>query len=164
MATDAMSFVVGKRLAETRPEFAARSACPAIGELKGLIHVAVQLTDPRLDTPATGNAAFDRALSQSISREERQALRAALSAALSQSSELDIVRWSQLADVTTARVGLLLAGRLDAAKRGMLGDPQMPGDLTPKDKLSELLLFSVSEEYADLRHAIGMSLDSSAAA
>ena len=159
-----MSFVVGKRLSEMRPEFAARSACPSNTELKGLVHVAVQLTDPRLPAPSTGNPAFDQALVQSITREEKLALRSALSAALSKNAELDVARWSRLVDVTAARVGLLLAGKLDGARRGMLGDPQLPGDLSPKDKLSELLLFAVSEEYADLRHAIGMSLDGSAAA
>ena len=75
-----------------------------------------------------------------------------------------MARWSQLADVSSARVGLLLAGRVEAAKRGMLGDPQVPGDLSPRDKLAELLAFSVSEEYADLRQAIGVAVEGSAAA
>ncbi|MGO8993651.1 MAG: hypothetical protein ACLQVI_10005, partial [Polyangiaceae bacterium] len=100
----------------------------------------------------------------SITKEERQGLRAAISAAKAQGSDMDVVRWSNLADVSAARVGLLLSGRIDAAKRGMTSEPQMPGDLTPRDKLSQLLVFSVSDEYADLRQAIGMGVDANAAA
>jgi hypothetical protein len=43
-------------------------------------------------------------------------------------------------------------------------DPRLPGDLSPKEKLSELLVFSVSEEYAELRGAIGVGVESNAAA
>jgi tetratricopeptide (TPR) repeat protein len=164
LPTDALAFVVGKRLAEMRPELTARAACPSVSELRGLLQLAQQLADPIVATPNTGNPTFDRALAQSITREERQGLKQALATARAQGSELDVVRWSNLADGSAARVGLLLSGRLDAARRGMTSDPQMPGDLTPRDKLSQLLAFSVSDEYADLRSAIGMSVDANAAA
>ena len=41
-----------------------------------------------------------------------------------------MARWSQLAEISAARVGLLLAGRIEASKRGMQGDPRLPGDLS----------------------------------
>jgi hypothetical protein len=164
LPTDALAFVVGKRLAEMRPELTARAACPSVSELRGLLQVALQLAEPTLVTPSTGNPTFDRALAQSITRDERQGLRAAISAAKAQGSDFDVVRWSNLADMSAARVGLLLSGRIDTARAGMASDPQMPGDLASRDKLSELLVFSVSEEYADLRQAIGMAVDANAAA
>ncbi len=46
----------------------------------------------------------------------------------------------------------------------MASDPHVPGDLTPRDRLSQLLLFSVSDEYADLRRAVGVGVDANAAA
>ena len=164
LPTDALAFVVGKRLAEMRPELTARAACPSVSELRGLLQVAVQLAEPTVAMPSTGNAAFDRALSQSITREELFGLRGAIAAAKAQGSPLDVVRWANLADVSAARVGLLLSGRIDAARRGMASDPQVPGDLAPRDKLSELLTFSVSDEYTELRQAIGMGVDANAAA
>jgi hypothetical protein len=164
LPTDALAFVVGKKMSEMRPELSARAACPSVSELKALVHLAVQLAEPSLAMPSTGNPAFDRALAQSISREEKAGLRAAIGAAKAQGSELDVSRWSQLAEISSARVGLLLSGRIEASKRGMHGDPRLPGDLSPKDKLSELLVFSVSEEYAELRAAIGVAVEGSAAA
>jgi hypothetical protein len=164
LPTDALAFVVGKRLAEMRPELTARAACPSVSELRGLLQVALQLADPAIAVPNTGNPTFDRALAQAITREERQGLRAAIAAAKAQGSDLDVVRWSNLADLSAARVGLLLSGRLDAARCGIASEPQTAGDLAPRDKLSELLLFSVSDEYADLRQAIGMGVGTNAAA
>jgi len=41
-------------------------------------------------------------------------------------------------------------------------DPR--GDLAPRDKLSQLLVFAVSDEHAELRRAIGMGVGSTAAA
>ncbi len=161
---EALSFVIGKRLAEMRPELAARAACPSLTELRGMLQVATQLAEPGVNAPSTGNAAFDRAFGQTITREELAALRGAMSAAKAQGSDLDVVRWSNLADVSASRVGLLLAGRVDAAKRGMASDPQMAGDMKPKEKLSQLLLFAVSDEYAELRHAVGMGVSGHAAA
>jgi tetratricopeptide (TPR) repeat protein len=164
LPSDALAFVVGKRLAEMRPELAARAACPSLTELKALVVIAVQLSDERVSAPTTGNAAFDKALVQAMTREEQLALRAAINAAKAQGSELDVARWAQLADMSAARVGLLLAGHIEAARRGMMGDPQLAGDLSPRQKLSEMLLFSVSDEYADLRHAIGVGVNANAAA
>jgi hypothetical protein len=40
----------------------------------------------------------------------------------------------------------------------------MAGDMKPKEKLSQLLLFAVSDEYAELRHAVGMGVSGHAAA
>jgi tetratricopeptide (TPR) repeat protein len=164
LPSDALAFIVGKRLAEMRPELAARAACPSITELKALVVIAVQLSDERSDGPTTGNPAFDKALVQAITREEQLALRAAINAAKAQGSELDVARWSQLADMSAARVGLLLCGRLEAARRGMMSDAQLAGDLPAKEKLGELLLFAVSDEYAELRFAIGVGVQGHAAA
>ena len=99
LPTDALAFVVGKKMSEMRPELSARAACPSVSELKALVHLAVQLAEPSLAMPSTGNPAFDRALAQSISREEKAGLRAAIGAAKAQGSELDVARWSQLAEI-----------------------------------------------------------------
>ena len=164
LPSDALSFVVGKRLAEMRPELTARAACPSVTELRELLQVAAQLAEATAATPRTGTPLFDRALAQAITREERSNLRAAITAAKAQGSDLDVVRWSHLADASATRVGLLLSGRIDAAKHAIMAEPQMPGDLTAIEKLSELLVFSVSDEYCDLRQAIGMGVNANAAA
>jgi tetratricopeptide (TPR) repeat protein len=164
LPSDSLAFVVGKRLAETRAELTARAACPSVTELRGLLRIAMQLAEATTATPTTGDPTFDRALAQAITREERSNLRAAVAAAKAQGTDFDIIRWSSLADASAARVGLLLSGRINAAKHGMTVEPQMPGDLSAREKLSQLLVFAMSDEYFDLRQAIGMGVDASEAA
>ena len=51
-----------------------------------------------------------------------------------------------------------LSGDLDIAKKIIGSEQQLPGDLAPADKMKELLVFSVSEEYARLRQALGITI------
>jgi hypothetical protein len=37
-------------------------------------------------------------------------------------------------------------------------EPQVPGDLTPQEKVTELIVFSVSNEYFALRKALGITI------
>ena len=49
-------------------------------------------------------------------------------------------------------------GDLDIAKKIIGSEQQLPGDLAPADKMKELLVFSVSEEYSKLRQALGITI------
>ena len=156
MGDDALAFAIGKRLAALRPELLARAVFPSVTELMALLQTAAQLA--RNEAPGNEAHAFERALHATMTREERHALRGALKAAHAQSAPFDVARWSQLTDVSGARVGLLLAGTLEAARRVIANEPTAPGDLPPREKLGELLVFAVSDEYADLRVAIGIAV------
>ena len=127
LPTDALAFVVGKRLAEMRPELTARAACPSVSELRGLLRwprssptaVAVRRT------PGTR-----RSTGRSRSRSRARSRRAAGGhlvgeGARARSSTCPVVEPRRR---SAARVGLLLSGRLDAARRGMTSDPRS-GDL-----------------------------------
>jgi tetratricopeptide (TPR) repeat protein len=166
LADPALAFMVGKRLAELRPELSARSVFPSVTELTALVQTAGQLARGEPFTSTKGastkgpEAAFEIALRTTITEDERHTLRSVLNAARAQSAPLDVARWSQLADVSASRLGLLLAGRLEPAGRATMNETLAPGDLPPRDKLSELLVFAVSDEYADLRAAIGVGIGS----
>ena len=61
-------------------------------------------------------------------------------------------------EVTAARTGFLLAGDLEIAKKIIAAEQPLPGDLSPAEKLKELLSFSVSEQYFRVRLALGISI------
>src|SRR5207245_5519 len=69
-------------------------------------------------------------------------------------AKADLKRWLQTIEVTASRAGLLLCADLEIAKKIIAAEPQLPGDLTPQDKLKELIVFSVSEQYFALRAAL----------
>ena len=73
-------------------------------------------------------------------------------------AKADLKRWMQSVDVSGARAGLLLCADLEIAKKIIAAEPQLPGDLAPPDKLKELIVFSVSEQYLALRKALGIAI------
>lgn len=152
-----LPYLVGKRLAEQRPELVARGFFPAVTELTSMLATAVRVgLGERGGDPAAQK--LDRALYQVMSDEERSSVSQAVKVAQGAGGKLDVKRWSQAADISSMRVGLLLAQDVRIAKKAVAAEPQGPSDLTPREKLGELYLFATSDLYADLRQAVGVNL------
>ena len=64
----------------------------------------------------------------------------------------------QAIELTACRAGLLLCADLEIAKKIIGAEAQLPGDLSPQDKLKELIVFSVSEQYFTLRKGLGIAV------
>lgn len=71
---------------------------------------------------------------------------------------VDVKRWSQAADLSSMRAGLLLRGDVGPARKTILAEPQSTADLTPRESIGELYRFATSDLYADLRGAIGVAV------
>jgi hypothetical protein len=87
-----------------------------------------------------------------------EGLREAVSAIVGTEMRADIRRWHQQADLTIARAALLLTGDVELAWRGIQREPRSPSDLTPAEWRGELIQFAVSDEYSELREAIGVDV------
>lgn len=85
-------------------------------------------------------------------------LRAAVKQWMAEGSTANMRRWAQAIELTACRAALLVCGDLDIAKRILAAESALPGDLSPADKMKELLLFSVSEDYSVLRQALGITI------
>jgi hypothetical protein len=77
---------------------------------------------------------------------------------LDEGAKANIRVWNQSVDLTACRAGLLLSGDLEIARKIISSEPQLPGDLTPSEKMRELVLFSVSDDYTALRSALGVAV------
>ncbi len=77
---------------------------------------------------------------------------------LAEGAKANIKRWIQCVEITAARTGLLLCGDLEIAKKIIAAEPQQPGDLTAQEKLKELILFSISDQYFALRETLGIAI------
>jgi hypothetical protein len=150
-------FLLGKRLAEQRPELSARALLPTVTELSTAVQAAVRLAQGERARDQ-GAIAIDATLAKHLSPETRETLRRAVSHAFATGARHDVKRWSQLADLTSTRAGLLLCGSFEIAKRAMLREAQWPTDLLPRERTSELCLFAVSDAYAQLRIALGVAV------
>lgn len=151
IAQDVVAFFVGKRVFEVSPPMLARALCPSITELKALAQSAARI--------ATGQTEpGDRPLEQRLDRQSVARLTAAVHDAMSKSGKLDVMRWSQRADVSASRAGLLLAGDLEAARAAIAFEAQSPSDLSPREKMKELVVWFLGDSSAAMRRRLGVAL------
>ncbi|RMG99750.1 MAG: tetratricopeptide repeat protein [Deltaproteobacteria bacterium] len=69
----------------------------------------------------------------------------------------DVKRWAAAAELTNYRVGMLLCGDLTAAAQMISHEQVMLGStMSPKDKIKELVLYCLSEDFFAARRAIGV--------
>jgi hypothetical protein len=89
---------------------------------------------------------------------QRDSLRLVVTKFIEDGAKADLKKWMQSVEVTATRAGLLLCADLEIAKKIIAAEPQAPGDLPPADKMKELIVFSVSEQYITLRKTLGIAV------
>ncbi len=147
-----LAFWIGKRLAELTPPLLARGLFRSITELKELVAAAARIVD------GSRQDRSDAALRAHINRGQLEILSEAVARAMAGNAPLDVRRWSQLADLSTSRVGLVLTGDVEAARLALMQESQSPGDLTPREQMRELTLFFLSDDYAHIRAALNVTV------
>jgi golgin subfamily B member 1 len=65
--------------------------------------------------------------------------------------------WLVGAEHTACRAALLISGDLETAKKLLSTEAQTP-EVSAADKMKDLLVFSVSPDYAALRRALGVNI------
>ena len=149
-------YLVGKRLAEQRPELAARAFFPSAPDLTSLLHTAVRVSRNEVAKDAAG-AALDQSFAATLAPQEAAALRSVVLQATAEGGTLDVKRWLSAADLSSMRAGLLMAGDVEPARDAILAEGPF-GDLSVRDKVGELYKFATSDLYSDLRGAIGVAV------
>ncbi len=154
------AFVCGKHLAMYRGEHYIKTLFPTVTELTVLLFGAVSLVAQLPAPPEYANQvkATATVLNQYIEPIQREALKVAVNQFMKAGARANIKRWAQAVETTAARAGLLLAGDLNVAKKIIMNEQQIPGDLSPGERLKELMIYSVSEDHMKLRKALGISI------
>jgi tetratricopeptide (TPR) repeat protein len=157
LAPDLLPFLVARRLAELRPDLVAHALFPTRSELRALLKGALRVAiSTRAAPPKHPDEA---AIAAALEPTEADALREAVSLVVGTQTRADVRTWHQQVDLSTSRAALLLTGDLDVAFRAAQCEPRSPTDLTVTEWRAEMLRFLVSDEHADLRAAIGTSVD-----
>jgi hypothetical protein len=152
---------VGKHLAMYRGEHYIKTLFPTVTELTVLLFAAIKLVAPDAPSPPDiekqiiGTAQQLRSFIQPV---QLEGLRMVVKKFLADGAKTNVKRWVQTVELTSCRAGLLLCGDLEIAKKIIAAEPQQPNDLSAQDKLKELLQFSVSEQYHNLRAALGITI------
>ena len=156
-----LTFIVGKHLSYYRGEHYIKNLFPTLGELKVVMFSAIKIIQPDFAVPPEMAQAVNTTASELVKYMqpvERDSLRLVVQKFIEDGAKADLKRWMQAVDVSAARAGLLLCADLEIAKKIIAAEPQLPGDLSPPEKLKELIVFSVSEQYLALRKALGIAI------
>jgi hypothetical protein len=126
-----------------------------------MLFAGIKLVAPETPVPADIEKhimATAQTLRQYIQPMQLEGLRMVVKKFLAEGAKANIKRWIQCVEITAARTGLLLCGDLEIAKKIIAAEPQQPGDLTAQEKLKELILFSISDQYFALRETLGIAI------
>jgi hypothetical protein len=69
----------------------------------------------------------------------------------------DVRSYLDAAELTSNRAGALLAGDLEVVRRGIVQEKPQVSKLREDQRLRDLVVFCVSEEYTRLREKLGLS-------
>lgn len=153
-----LMFVAGRHLSDYRPEHYVRTMLKSNTELKVVLLAGLRIANlvPASD-PAVEQTA--QQLASKMQPAQRDALVSLGKRFVDAGARTDVKKWLQSVELTACRAGFLVANDLEtAAKMVTQLGAQGPVDLPPKEKIKELVLFSVSEEYFRLREHLGIRI------
>jgi tetratricopeptide (TPR) repeat protein len=156
-----LTFIVGKHLSYYRGEHYIRNLFPTLNELKVLLFAAIKMIVNDFAVPAEMAQAVHTTATELVKNMQpiqRDGLRLVVQKFMEDGAKADLKRWMQTIEISGCRAGLLLCADLEIAKKIIAAEPQLPGDLPPQEKLKELIVFSVSEQYFTLRKALGIAV------
>jgi tetratricopeptide (TPR) repeat protein len=157
----ALAFVAGRHLSYYRQGHFLRQLVPTGTGLRGWLIGAIRTVVPRFPAPATMEAHVNECV-QAIQRQlpgpQRDALRSLTQKLLEAAPELDMKAWMAGVDLTADRIGFVLSNDLKIANAVIEASPEDAASIGRKDRLRELLAYSISEPYFELRKRIGIAL------
>jgi tetratricopeptide (TPR) repeat protein len=156
-----LTFMCGKHLALYRGEHYIRTLFPTQAELTIMLYAGVMIAAPQTPLPQDMLAQI-RATAQELSKYmqpvQLEGLRMVVKRFIEEGAKANIKRWNQAVELTACRAGLIVSGDLEIAKKLIGAEPQLPGDLSAADKMKELLLYFVGEQYTQVRRALGIAV------
>ncbi|HKP59235.1 MAG TPA: tetratricopeptide repeat protein [Polyangiales bacterium] len=150
-------FVVAKHLTYYRGEHYIRTMFQTKDELKLILVAAMHIAGVEISDPHV--VEWAKQIRGQMQPADVELLNSITKRFVESGARTDIKRWMQCVELTACRAGFLLANDIEIAARMIQAEPPLGAvDLTPKEKVEELILFSVSEAYFRLREALGIQI------
>lgn len=152
-----LMFICARHLSDYRGEHYIRTLMPSNTELKTVLMAALRIVNLVPADPAVDPVAVE--LRSKMQASQIDALGTLGRRFIAAGARTDVKRWLQCVELTACRAGFLICNDLETAGRMIqtLGATSAV-DLPPKEKIKELVLFSVSEEYFRLRQVLGIQI------
>ncbi len=158
-----LAYVVGKKLCLMRPDHFVRwpHVVPTVSELKVVFLAALKLAVPSVPIKpdvAEPVSQYLELLRRMVPPQLVEQLVVVVQRFLAAKAEADLNRWSNAVDYTATRAGYLMCGDLEIAARMASAEPMTVGSVDPKDKVRDLVQWTISDEYFALRDQLGLTI------
>jgi tetratricopeptide (TPR) repeat protein len=158
-----LAYALAKRLTLLRPDHVVRwpRIVPQVSELKAFFLAALKLVQPNvpvskeMELPVAERVAL---LRKFLPPQQMETLAEVVRRFLESKAEADLHKWATAVDYTSTRAGFLMCNDLEVAAQAIASEPIAVGSADPKDKIRDLLQWSVSEEYFELRSHLGLAI------
>lgn len=152
-----LMFVVAKHLSYYRGEHYLKTMFQTKDEIKLVLLAAMKISGVDLKDPNVDKWAAE--IQANMEPADMELLNSVRKRFVEGGARTDVKRWMQTVEITGCRAGLLMCNDLGIASRMIQSEPPMGTvDLPAKEKVKELVLFSISERYFRLREAMGIQI------
>jgi tetratricopeptide (TPR) repeat protein len=161
-----LAYVIGKKLSLMRSDHFVRwpTVVPTITNLRALFLAALRLVSPKIEVKpdlAPVVAQYQDNLRKLTPPQMAEQLAVVVQRFIAAKAEADVNKWATAVDLTTTRAGFLVCNDLDVATRLAQSEPVSVGVADPKDKVLDLVQWSISDEYFALREQLGLVIGQS---
>lgn len=156
-----LAFVAGRHMAYYRPGFYVRHLVPTGTGLKAWLFAAIKMCVPQFPISGDLQGQVDEALgamSKDFQGAEKDKLASVVSKLLQAGGALDLKKWVASVDLSADRVGFLLAHDLQISTE-VIRTSESTSSVPVKDRMKDIVLFGVSEEYFALREQLSVTID-----
>jgi tetratricopeptide (TPR) repeat protein len=156
------AFIAARNLTYLRPGMYLRHLLASGTALKAWLFAAIKLTAPAFPVAPELEGAVNEALAAldaGIQGQVRDHLNRVVSKLLTSGTALDLKRWVAAVDLTADRAGLITAHDLEIAVHLVRASEDDTNSLTVEERVRELVLYSVSPDYFQIRQRLGIALD-----
>ncbi len=150
-----LAFALGKRLAYFRPERYLTYALQTLPKLEGAFYGALDAAGQPMEGHEGGPMATQ--LKKSVPTAVLEQIGSVAARMTVEPGNGVIAGWRSATDLTANRVGLILCNDLSVAAKVVATEKSAPSTLSAKDRLRDLLAYSVSEEYFSVRKHLGIA-------
>jgi len=156
-----LGFLVGRDITYFRPAHYVLILYSSLKELTALFLASICVVRPDYAVPEGSKREIQemtRFIRGRMTDEDKACLAEAVERFEQDGIRADLVGWARSIEVAATRAGLLLCGDLAVVNQVLATDDRAVGDLTSRDRIHDLIPFSVSEACADLRRTLGIAV------
>jgi hypothetical protein len=156
-----IAFLSARRLTFMRPEYYLKMLLPTNTELKVALLSALVMVQSQFSIPPDMVQLVQQYLPEMRKRTPPhmiEQLGAVVNRFMQAQPEINLAKWGHSVDATSHRAGFVVCGDLEVAARMVSAEPVVVGGPQVKDKIKELVLYSISEEFFTVRAQMGLTI------